>query len=325
MPDDLFYPIGVVTCVIVFEAHSPHSDKKETFFGHFKNDGFIKRKHQGRIDQNNQWQEIKEKWLDAYKNHKNIAGLSATQKVTSSDEWCAEAYMETDYSTLTDDDFIKTIKNYVAFQFLSGAWQSIIEKPHYYKNISLNDREWRPFTYEDIFDIEKGFYNKKPDMREIGDIPFIGATEKNNGVTFLYPADVINETSRNGSKEEASNIDSKIYSKGCVTFSNGGSIGNVFYQNLDFTCAHHVNPIYIKNRIMTPFIGLFLSVLMGLDKYRYSAFGRECRLDRLPKSKIKLPIDPEGNPDWQFMEYYIKALPYSSNLKEEKDPSVTDK
>lgn len=122
MPDDLFHPINVVTCILVFEAHRPHTDNKESFFGYFKDDGFIKRKHQGRIDHKNRWSDIKRKWLDAYKNNKNIPRLSITQKVTAKDEWCAEAYMETDYSILTDDDFIKTIKDYVAFEFLKGEY-----------------------------------------------------------------------------------------------------------------------------------------------------------------------------------------------------------
>ena len=38
--------------------------------------------------------------------------------VKAQDEWCAEAYMETDYSKLTDNDFVKTIKAYVAYEFL---------------------------------------------------------------------------------------------------------------------------------------------------------------------------------------------------------------
>lgn len=121
MPDDLFYPVGVVTCIFVFEAHKPHPNNKESFFGYFKDDGFIKRKHKGRIDYANKWSEIKQKWIDAYINNKNIAGLSVTHKVTAEDEWCAEAYMETDYSMLTDDDFIKTIKEYVAYQFLKNS------------------------------------------------------------------------------------------------------------------------------------------------------------------------------------------------------------
>lgn len=31
-------------------------------------------------------------------------------------------------------------------------------------------------------------------------------------------------------------------------------------------------------------------------------------------SRIKLPITPEGTPDWEFMENYIKSLPYSDRL-----------
>ncbi|MBP5127184.1 hypothetical protein [Pseudomonas protegens] len=34
------------------------------------------------------------------------------------DEWCAEAYMETDYSTITKDDFERELKKYVVFKIL---------------------------------------------------------------------------------------------------------------------------------------------------------------------------------------------------------------
>ena len=42
------------------------------------------------------------------------------QEVTASDEWCVEAYMETDYSKLSQADFIKVIKDYVAYQSFKG-------------------------------------------------------------------------------------------------------------------------------------------------------------------------------------------------------------
>ena len=50
---------------------------------------------------------------------KNIPGLSVMQKVTPNDEWCAEAYMETDYSTFTDNDFKSAIKKYIAYRFIN--------------------------------------------------------------------------------------------------------------------------------------------------------------------------------------------------------------
>lgn len=119
MPDDLFHPVASVsTVILVFESHKPHDSKIKSFFGYFKDDGFIKQKHKGRIDSKNRWEQIKKTWLSAYNNKESIAGLSVTKEVTYKDEWVAEAYMETDYSTLNEKDFMKTIKEYIAFQFL---------------------------------------------------------------------------------------------------------------------------------------------------------------------------------------------------------------
>lgn len=114
MPDDLFYPIGVVTCIMVFEANKPNEGRK-TWFGYFKDDGFEKRKHLGRIDARNKYTDICNRWLSAYINNEQTPGLSVCKEVCVEDEWCAEAYMETDYSTLCDADFIKKMCDYAAF------------------------------------------------------------------------------------------------------------------------------------------------------------------------------------------------------------------
>lgn len=119
MPDDLFYPIGVVTAIMVFKANEPNNGKK-TWFGYFKDDGFEKRKQKGRIDARTKWKDIKTNWLMAFNNSDEISGLSVKQEVTEEDEWCAEAYMETDYSTLSSNDFEKKINEYIAFKFLNG-------------------------------------------------------------------------------------------------------------------------------------------------------------------------------------------------------------
>ena len=121
MPDEIFSPAAtVVTCILVFKAHVPHSSNKKTFFGYYKDDGFVKKKNKGRVDENNLWNKTKEKWVNAYLNKEQIQGLTVLQSVSHLDEWCAEAYMETDYSNISNNDFIKTIRNYVAYQFLNG-------------------------------------------------------------------------------------------------------------------------------------------------------------------------------------------------------------
>jgi hypothetical protein len=123
MPDDLFYPVGVVTCIVVFEAHHPHPAGFKTFFGYFKNDGFLKTKHLGRIERG-AWPPIRKHWLDTFINRENVPGLSVLKAVTGAEEWCAEAYIETDYSMLDEALYAETVKRYVAFQLLNAVPES---------------------------------------------------------------------------------------------------------------------------------------------------------------------------------------------------------
>lgn len=59
MPDELFTPVGVITCVMVFTAHVPHRDSaKKTWFGYWKIDGYIKTKQRGRADVHGRWSDI---------------------------------------------------------------------------------------------------------------------------------------------------------------------------------------------------------------------------------------------------------------------------
>jgi type I restriction enzyme M protein len=50
MPDDLFHPVGVITCIMAFDAHKPHAKGFKSFFGYFKNDGYRKTMNLLRID-----------------------------------------------------------------------------------------------------------------------------------------------------------------------------------------------------------------------------------------------------------------------------------
>ena len=122
MPSDIFYSnnANTNTCVMVWKAKSPHDKEHKTFFGYYKDDGFVKAKKLGRIDKNNKWEGIKKEWIENYRDKIIKNGLTAYRHVNWDDEWLCEAYMETDYSKLTDADFEKTIKNYLAYLVKSG-------------------------------------------------------------------------------------------------------------------------------------------------------------------------------------------------------------
>ena len=40
--------------------------------------------------------------------------------IENNDEWLAEAYMETDYSTLSEKDFESTLRDYLAYKIKNG-------------------------------------------------------------------------------------------------------------------------------------------------------------------------------------------------------------
>lgn len=116
MPDTLFYPVGTVTCIMVLKAKVPHAQEdRNTWFGYWKNDGFELLRHQGRVNLG-EWENNRDRWVSAFRNKEVHAGESVTKKVTAEDEWCAEAYMETDYSTLSENEFEDTVKKYLLFK-----------------------------------------------------------------------------------------------------------------------------------------------------------------------------------------------------------------
>jgi type I restriction-modification system DNA methylase subunit len=121
MPDDIFSPsVGTNPCVMVWTAHAPHDGAQETFFGYYKDDGFVKRKKLGRVDYHGKWAGILSEWLKLYRNRDIVDGLSARACVKHTDEWLCEAYMKTDYSVLTRDDFQKTVNDYLAYFVKAG-------------------------------------------------------------------------------------------------------------------------------------------------------------------------------------------------------------
>ena len=118
LPNELFQPASsVVTCLMVFRAKIKHESGRETWFGFWKDDGFDKTKHEGRIDKYHKWDAIKKEWRDAFINRK-ISDKSVLHKVVASSEWCAEAYMQTDYSEIDELDLVDSLKEYTIFHIL---------------------------------------------------------------------------------------------------------------------------------------------------------------------------------------------------------------
>ena len=129
LPNEIFYPgASASACCMVFKIGTKHSDvsNPDTYFGYYKEDGFKKKKNLGRVEQldvntgKSKWVEIEKEWIELYRNRRAVDGLSATHKVNGDDEWLCEAYMKTDYTKLTAQDFQQTINDYLAYLIKEG-------------------------------------------------------------------------------------------------------------------------------------------------------------------------------------------------------------
>ena len=165
-------------------------------------------------------------------------------------------------------------------------------EPVHKRRISLNSQEWKFFNYTEIFDIKKGKRLTKADINP-GNTPFIGSINSDNGCR-----EYINQNpSHNGNT---------------VTVNYNGSVGEAFYQPLPYWASDDVNVLVLKSDLNS-YIGLFLISVIKMEKFRFN-YGRKWHVKRMKTHKIKLPVDSDGAPNWNFMENYIKSLPYSASL-----------
>lgn len=174
--------------------------------------------------------------------------------------------------------------------------ESIALKPYHKKIIKLNDRKWMPFRYDSnyLFKIERGRGARKKDIIENGKTPFITSIDTNNGLTGFvdFPP---------------------IHSANVITVNRNGSVGEAFYQSKEFCSTEDVH-IFNPNFKLNQFVAMFLITLIHKEKFRYS-YGRKWGIERMNETIMMLPVNNNNEPDWQFMEDYIKSLPYSNNLQ----------
>lgn len=160
--------------------------------------------------------------------------------------------------------------------------------------IDLNVNDWRYFEIPLLFNVSAGKYHYSYEY-DTGNTPYITATNKNNGINEYI--DIVPEFKGNVITTEKVNC--------CA-----------FYQSDSFCATSDVNILMPKFE-MNKYVALFIATVINFDEnYRWN-YGRQCRVGDTKKIKIKLPwIIKNGEyiPDFEFMETYIKSLPYGDIL-----------
>lgn len=159
--------------------------------------------------------------------------------------------------------------------------------------LNLNDREWKAFSIKDIFITEKkkkiqvptGAYVNKNALSK-GKTPRITVTSFNNGVDGYYTST----------------------DKNYRTFNNFISVsflGTIFYHPYKASIDMKVHCLKLINRELNKYISKFLitEIKQGISN---ASYGDQLSSTDMPNKLIMLPITDDGEPDYDFMEQYIK-------------------
>lgn len=201
----------------------------------------------------------------------------------------------------------KTLKDILIPEKILTEWINLETeklKPKENKTINSNSElkkmNWQWFNTTNIFEeisIAKSTDLNTLESSEEG-VPYIGRSRENNGITAFIKDDLSNYNYLN--------------KKNCLTVVMvGDSTCYTFWQKKDFIASQNI--LILRSEMMNNFNALFLSNIIFYEKYRFS-YGRTLSKAFFETIKIKLPSTRDEKPDWQFMEDYIKSLPYSSSL-----------
>lgn len=179
--------------------------------------------------------------------------------------------------------------------------------PQKQESMKLNTQDWKWFVIDELFDVQLTKGDIKADDIDEGEIPLISSGESNNGVVKYITA--------------AGDGKAETFPANTITLD---MFCHANYQEKEYFAVGHgrVNILMPKFQL-NRYIGIFLCTLMNKEYYRFS-YGRAVYSSVAEKMKLKLPVTPSGEPDWKFIEDYIKSLPYSKNIEPSKPNEVVD-
>lgn len=168
--------------------------------------------------------------------------------------------------------------------------KKVLANLEYKKVEALENKEWEEFFLTDIFStIQRGRRLTKLNQK-MGNIPYVSSTSMNNGVDNFI-----------GNKTNV-----RIFSD-CLTIANSGSVGASFYQPYKFVGSDHIT--HLKKENMSKYVYMFISTLTNRFSEKYN-FNREINDARISREKIMLPVNKKNQPDFEYMEQYMKNITY---------------
>lgn len=155
--------------------------------------------------------------------------------------------------------------------------------------VKLEEKTWKPFSINRIFTVLSGKRLESYNMIS-GERPFIGATDSGNGIT-------------NYTSNENESLDKNVLG---VNY-NGNGMAISFYHPYECIFSDDVKRFHLKNYPDNKYILLFFKTIILQQKPKYN-YGYKFNATRMKRQIIMLPVNDTGDPDYEYMEQYIKNI-----------------
>lgn len=176
-------------------------------------------------------------------------------------------------------------------------------------NNKVESAKWKDFIFGKIFQMQKQkeispIYAYNKNMQQEKKYPFYGQSSENNGIISYI------------SLEDRTLLNNKENNPIIMIHSNNHLS---FYVNSPFYLkdGHGATSLFTNKNLNEYNVFFIISVLNKTmaDKFDYSLKATKEKLNSL---KIKLPVDGEGEPDWEYMENYMKNIMQESEWNIQK-------
>lgn len=154
--------------------------------------------------------------------------------------------------------------------------------------MQLKDKTWKLFKITDLFEIT-GTKTTPPET-----------LRTKNETSLEYPYIT--------TKSDFMGVDGffKFYTeKGNVIVIDSATDGHIHYQENNFSASDHVEKLIPKFK-MNKNIGFFIVSCLKYALHEKFHYGYKLAQERIQRQTLMLPVDEDGNPDYEFMDRYIK-------------------
>lgn len=302
MPEQLFYPKGTETIILVFRTGHEHTGK--TWFAKF-DDGYKLIKQQKVRTPTEISEQNQNELISAYRERKETA-FSFNKEITFEDQWVYTLHKETNYTFYTSD-LQSAVNDYFAY-LIQNRYLIV---PQLCKKKAPLQKELSRVLLTDYFDI---LPTKQKDKIQVHissaenpeAIPFIGRKSVNNGVSdyIEYDPSCINDGD-------------------VLTLALDGSTGATFYQHHRFASGQNIwilKPHSDRIKVFTPEVALYLKTTISQAVIDYS-YNLSLTKTRLKNIEILLPLLDSGDVDTDYIHdamSQITNIEYLQNIPEKR-------